>query len=315
MDFLLHGNTVNAFVMPVAMLAGLALFLLGMEQMSQALQALAGAGLRSLLSRVTANRFRALLTGATATALMQSSSITTVLMVGFVSAGAATLTQSLGFILGADIGSTVTAQMIAFKVTAWSLPMIVLGYFTRLLASRDALKFTGLMVLALGLVFFGLEIMAYAMEPLRSWEPFMGLMRDMDHPLLGIAIGAVFTALIQSSAAAMGIFIVLASQGFLTLEAGLGLVLGANIGTCATALLAAIGRPRQGVQVAVAHVLIKIIGVLIWLGFLEQLGVLARQVSPTRPELTGLARVAAELPRQLANAHTIFNAINSLVLI
>ncbi len=157
--------------------------------------------------------------------------------------------------------------------------------------------------------------MSDSTQPLRSYQPFIELMRSLEDPLVGIVIGTLFTAVIQSSSATMGIIIVLAAQGFVTLEAGIALALGANIGTCITALLAAIGRPRAAVQAAVAHVLFKVVGVIIWFGFIDQLAVFVRWISPAAPELSGLARLAAETPRQIANAHTVFNVANTFIFI
>ena len=297
----------------IGLAGGLALFLFGMEQMTDALKQVAGGGMKTLLARLTKNRFTGVLAGALVTAVIQSSSVTTVLVVGFISAGLMTLPQSIGVILGAGIGTTLTAQIVAFKVTQYALVLVAVGFVMQFVSKRDRVRQYGTMVLGLGLIFFGMELMSEATHPLRSYEPFIALMQQMANPLLGILIGTVFTAVIQSSSATMGVVIVLASQGFLSLEAGIALVFGANIGTCATAMLAAIGKPREAVRAAVVHVVFKVVGVVIWFGLVAQLAEVVRAVSPSHPELAGAARLAAEAPRQIANAHTLFNVANTLL--
>ncbi len=164
------------------------------------------------------------------------------------------------------------------------------------------------MVMGLGMIFFGMGVMKDAMEPLRTYQPFIDLMANMSNPILGILVAAFFTALIQSSSASMGVVIVLAMQGLITLEAGISLALGANIGTCVTAGLASLGKPREAVRVAVCHVLFKIIGVLIMLPLIGPFAKFVVTISPAPAEgLTGLQAVASVLPRQVANAHTLFN--------
>ena len=301
--------------MTMTVFGGLALFLFGMEQMTVALKAAAGSHLQTVLARLTSNRFSGALVGALVTAVIQSSSVTTVLVVSFVSAGLMTLTQSIGVIMGANIGTTITAQIIAFKVTHFALAFIALGFAMVFLGHREKAKHYGGIILGLGLVFFGMGIMSDAMTPLREYPPFLDLMMRMENPLLGIAVAGIFTALIQSSSATTGIVIVLASQGFITLPAGIALALGANIGTCVTALLAAIGKPRIALQTAVVHVLFNLAGVLIWVGFINYLAELAVLCSPVYPQLSGIARIAAESPRQIANANTLFNVANTLIFI
>jgi len=308
-------NTIQFGTMIMGLLGGLALFLFGMEQMSAALKLVAGDGMRRLLARLTNNRFSGVLAGTLITAVIQSSSVTTVLVVGFISAGLMTLQQSLGVILGANIGTTITAQIIAFKVTKYALALVAIGFGLNFLGRKDTIKQTGAMIMGLGLIFFGMELMSNAAHPLRSYEPFINLMTQMDNPLFGILIGAVFTAIIQSSSASIGIVIVLASQGFISLDAGIALALGANIGTCITAMLAAIGKPREAVQAAMAHVFFKVLGVIVWFFFIPYLANVVRLISPVAEGLSGVAKLGAETPRQIANAHTIFNVINTFVYI
>jgi phosphate:Na+ symporter len=286
-----------------------------MESMTGALKAVAGDGMRLVLARLTKNRFAAALTGTIMTAVIQSSSITTVLVVGFVSAGLMSLQQSIGIIMGANVGTTITAQIIAFNVTDYALIMIALGFFTNFISKREVVRRIGSMVLGLGLIFFGMGLMSGATAPLRSFPLFVDAMARMDHPLLGIVAGALFTALVQSSSATTGIVIVLAAQGFVSLEAGIALAFGANVGTCVTAFLASIGKPRVAKQTATVHVIFNVCGVLLWAGFIPQVADLVRSISPSFGGLEGTRRLAAEAPRQIANAHTLFNLGNLLIFI
>ncbi len=300
----------NQLRLLVGLVGGLALFLFGMDIMTRALKQVAGASIKSILARMTSSRFRGLLAGAAITATIQSSSITTVLLVGFVSAGLMTTAQTVAVILGANIGTTITAQILAFKVTALALPLLSLGFFVSTLAQRKAAREYGRVLLGIGMVFFGMATMSDAMQPLRSYQPFLDFMLNLDHVLLAALVGAGFTALVQSSSATTGILIVLAGQGLVGLEAAVAIALGANIGTCITALLASIGRPREALRTAVVHTLFNVAGVLIWIGFVDQLADLARAMtSANRADEAGI------VPRQLANVHTFFNVFNALLFI
>jgi phosphate:Na+ symporter len=279
---------------------GLALFLIGMDMMTEALRVIVGARARRVLERLTSNRFTGLLTGAGITAVVQSSSVTTVLLVGFITAGLMTFVQSVPVILGSNIGTTITAQIIAFKVTSWALALMAGGFVYSKLAKRERRKAQGIAITGLGMVFFGMVVMGDAMDPLRTYEPFIDAMEALSNPLIGILVGAVFTALIQSSSATTGIVIVLAGQGLISLEAGIALVLGANIGTSVTALLAAIGKPREAQRAAMAHLVFNVAGVAIWFPFIGLL-------------VSWVLRIGGGVPREIANAHTIFNVINALI--
>ncbi len=302
-------------IMLTNLLGGLALFLFGMDQMSDALKAVAGERMKTVLSRLTTNRFMGAITGAFVTAVIQSSSVTTVLVVGFISAGLMSMAQSIGVIMGANVGTTITAQIVAFKVTKFALVMIAFGFGLLFLSKRDKLREYGSMIMGLGLIFFGMHIMSEAMHPLRNYQPFLDLMIEMENPLLGILVSAAFTALVQSSSATTGIVIVMASQGFITLPAGIALAFGANIGTCVTAGFASLGKPREAVRAAVVHVLFNVAGVLLWLGLIGHLAEFVTWLSPSHTELSGIDRLARETPRQIANAHTIFNIANTLLFI
>jgi len=317
--FAVNGDNGDADIdwmtMGMGLFGGLALFLFGMEQMADALKAVAGERMKDILGRLTTNRFMGALTGAFVTAVINSSSVTTVLLVGFISAGLMSLAQSVGVIMGANIGSTVTAQLIAFKVTEAALLMIGVGFVMLFVSKRERIRQYGGMLMGLGLVFFGMGVMSDAMSPLRTYEPFLDLMEEMENPFVGILVAALFTGLIQSSAATTGIVIVMASQGLVNLPTGIALAFGANIGTCATAALAAIGKPREAIRAAVVHVLFNVAGVLVWVGFIDQLAEFVRWMSPQYPELSGTERLAAEVPRQVANAHTMFNVANTFLFI
>ena len=295
--------------------AGLAIFLYGMELMTNALKASSGQRLKKLLARMTTNRFKGVLAGAITTAIIQSSSVTTVLVVGFVSAGLMKLEQTIPIIMGASIGTTVTAQIIAFKITHYALAIIFTGFVMQFISRNEVVQRTGTMIFGFGMIFFGMSLMGDATAPLRDYPPFIELLREMDHPIYGILFAAIFTAVVQSSSATTGVIIMLASQGLISLEQGIALVFGANIGTCVTALLAAIGNSRDALRTALVHVSFNTIGVIVWYFFIPQFAELIRYISPSHPELQGIARLAAEPPRQIANAHTLFNVGNAILFI
>jgi phosphate:Na+ symporter len=315
MSLLIAAAGLDFAQLSIGLLGGLALFLYGLDKMSDALRAAAGDGMKALLASLTKNRYLAAVTGAVVTAIIQSSSVTTVLVVGFITAGLMTLQQSVGVIMGANVGTTITAQIVAFKVTKYALALVAVGFAGLWFARRDRFRQYGAVLMGLGLIFLGMDLMGQATAPLRSYQPFIDLMHRMDNPVWGIVIGAVFTALVQSSSATTAVVIMIASQGFLSLEAGIALALGANIGTCVTALLAAIGKPAEAIQAAVIHVIFNILGVLLWLPFITQLAEFTRVVSPVYEQLNDVERLAAETPRQIANANTVFNLTNTIVLI
>jgi len=296
----LESASIDVFRLLMGLFGGLALFLFGIDQMSHGLKAVAGDGMAKLLGSVTKNRFIGAITGAFVTAILNSSSVTTVLVVGFITAGIMTLTQSIGVIMGANIGSTMTAQIVAFNVTQYAMLPIAIGFGMIFFGKTESMKHGGAMLFGLGLLFGGMGVMSDAMYPLRSYPPFLELMGQLENPLLGILVGAVFTGLVQSSAATTGIAIVMASEGLMSLPAGIALALGANIGTCATAVLASIGKPVAAKQAAAAHIVFNILGVLIWLPFIDLLAQLSASISPTYTELDGAARMAREVPRSAA---------------
>ena len=300
-------NAISWATLVMTLVGGLALFLYGMEKMSEGLKKSAGDRMRNILSALTSNRFIAMFVGAFVTMVIQSSSATTVMLVSFVQAQLMTFVQSLGVILGADIGTTITAQLVAFKLTDYALLMIAVGFAMTMLSKKDSTKYIGEAILGFGILFFGMKLMSDAMRPLRTFQPFIDLLKGLENPLLGLLVGTLFTALVQSSSAFTGIVIVLAQQGLLTLEAGIPLVMGANIGTCINAGLASIGTSREAKRVAIAHVMFKIGGVLLFIFWIPTFAGIIRSISPASVGLDGIDKLASETPRQIANAHTIFN--------
>jgi len=300
-----NGAELDIFTITAGLGGGLAIFLFGLEQLSAGLKAVAGEKLKTILAKLTSNRFLGMVTGAFVTAIIQSSSVTTVLVVGFISAGLMKLSQSIGIIMGANVGTTITAQIIAFKITHFAMVMVAVGFFMSFFGRGDKFKQYGNMIMGLGLVFLGMNLMSDAMYPLRSYEPFLDLMVSMENPFFGLLVGAAFTALVQSSSATTGIVIALATQGLLSLPGGIALIFGANVGTCVTAMLAAIGKPREALRAAVVHVLFNVAGVLLWIGFVDQLANFVHKIG-------GVANSTA---RDIANAHTIFNIANAFIFI
>ncbi len=299
--------------MTIQLLGGLALFLYGMEKMTDGLKAAAGKQMNVLLAKLTGNPVSGAITGAIVTAVIQSSSVTTVLVVGFVSAGLMTLVQSVGVIFGANVGTTFTAQIVAFNTTALALPLITLGFVMTFVWKNGVVRHYGAMLLGLGLIFYGMAAMGNAMAPLRTHEGFIDLLQTMQNPFLGMLAGALFTALVQSSSATIGLAVVMATQGLILLPAGIAIVFGAKIGTSITAILAAIGKPQDAKRAASVHVLFNVLGALVWLPFISQLASLAELVSPVAEYLDGTDRLAAEVPRQIANAATIWATANVII--
>lgn len=290
------------FLIIIGLFGGLGMFLYGMEMMSDGMKMTAGNSMRAILKKLTSNRFIAVFVGAFITMIIQSSSATTVMLVSFVNSGLLNFVQALGVILGSNIGSTVTAQIVAFKVTDYALLLIAVGSIMTLFSKKDSAKHIGFVILGFGLLFYGMKVMSDTMKPLRTDPTFNSILTSFENPFLGILAGAIFTALIQSSSATTGIVITLASSGSITLEAGIPLILGANIGTCITALLAGLKATRDAKRVAIGHVLFNVIGVLVFCFWI-----------PTFADL--VAQTTDNVPRQIANAHTIFNIVSTMLFI
>jgi phosphate:Na+ symporter len=292
------------WILLMSLFGGLGLFLFGMNSMSEGMQQSAGERLRAILENVTRNRIVGAGIGTLVTTIIQSSSATSVMLVSFVNAGLLQFRQTIPVLLGAAIGTTITAQLIAFKITEYSLLLVAFGFFLQAFSKKEKFKSVGYSLFGFGLLFFGLEIMSDAMAPLRDFPPFIDLLLKLESPLIGILVGAAFTALIQSSSAFIGIMIVLASQGLLSLEACIPLLLGSNVGTTVTALLASMRSDAEAKKVAFSFLLVKLISVIIFAGWTSQLGKLLQHISPE-----------ASLPRLIANAHTLINGVILLVIL
>ncbi len=316
-DALQEADSPDWLQLGLGLFGGLALFLAGLQLLSEGMKKAAGQAMTTVLAKLTTNRFMGALTGAFVTGVLNSSTVTTLLVVGFISGGMMTLAQSVGVIMGANIGSTVTAQLLAFNLSAYSLGPVAIGFFMLFSAKSDKVKYYGMMIMGIGLVFYGMGLMGEAMTPLRSYEPFLDILKSLERPLAGILAGAVFTAIVQSSAATVGIAIAMASEGLLGLSAGIALALGANIGTAVTTAIMGIlsSKSTDAVRASVVHVAFNVVGVLVWLPLIWLLVDVAVWISPTSPELEGSARAASEVPRQIANANTFFNIINTLLFI
>lgn len=298
----------------IGLVGGLAMFLYGMEVMSHGLLKSAGDRLRNILGSITNNRLVAAGMGAFATMVIQSSSATNVMLVSFVNSKLMKFRQTIPIMLGAAIGTTITAQLIAFKLTDYSLLLLAVGFFMVSFSKKEQFNHIGETILGFGLLFFGMYIMSEAMYPLRSYEPFIQLLLQLRNPLLGILVGTLFTALIQSSSAFVGIMIILGSQGLLSLEASIPLLFGSNIGTAMTAILASIKTDREARKVAYALTLFKVTGVLIFVWWISPFSQFVELVSPKSDIANGsIAQMADVLPRQIANAHTFYNIFVALL--
>lgn len=300
------GNIVNWFLVFQWLFVGLVIFLFGMGEMEFALKSVAGSRLRHALRTLTKRPIRGAATGLVTTAIVQSSSVTTVMLVSFVSAGLLSFSRTIPPIIGANIGTTITAQLISFKISMLIPILILFGFMlTKIVKSRQHQR-VGRIFLGIGFIFWGMDIMTNAMEPLRNFEPFLNVMSQMDSVLLAILIAAIFTAIVQSSSATMGVIIAFAFQGLITLEMGIALMFGASIGTTATAALAAIGKSRDAIRVAVAHILLRIFGVILFVGFIP---IFAKFIIIISPFTLASAQdtLYSETARQIANAHTFFS--------
>ena len=297
-----NSKEISIFLIATGLLGGMGMFLYGMEMMSDGMKMTAGNSMRMILEKLTSNKFLSVFVGAFVTMVIQSSSATTVMLVSFVNSGLLNFTQALGVILGSNIGSTVTAQIVAFKVTDYALILIAAGSLMSLFSKKETVKNLGYVILGFGLLFYGMKVMSDTMKPLRSDPTFNSILTSFENPFLGILAGAIFTALVQSSSATTGIVITLASGGSITLEAGIPLIFGANIGTCVTAMLAGLNASRDAKRVAIGHVTFNVLGVLLFCFWI-----------PTFSEM--VAQTSSNIPRQIANAHTFFNIFASIIFI
>lgn len=295
---------------------GLGLFLFGMKFMSDGLQKVAGDRMRSIISSLTRNTFFSVIMGLIVTSIIQSSSATTVMVVGFVNAGIMTLAQSIGVIMGANIGTTVTAQLIAFKLGDYALPAIALGVILILFTRKSKYKNWGEVLFGFGLLFLGMGMMSSTVHPLRKAPEIIEFFVNFSYsPILAMLTGIIITVIVQSSSATVGLTIVLASQGLIDIYGAVPLVLGENIGTTITASLAALSSNKQGKRAALVHGIFNIIGVtymLLGFYFVKIRGVPAylRLVDAITP---GNNLEGENIARYVANSHTIFNIFNTLV--
>ncbi len=286
-------------------LGGLAMFLYGMGMLSEGLQLAFGDRLRILLERLTSNKLKGVGVGALFTAIIQSSSITTVTLVGLINAGLITLSQSVPVIMGANIGTTITAQLVAFKLGKYALAILAIGFLVYSLGRKSSVKYTGQVMLGFGILFLGMNLMSSEVKLLSQNQEVVDLLARMgQNPLLGIVAGAVFTSIVQSSSATSGLVIsmTMGDVALLDLKSAIALILGANIGTCITVVLASIGSSLSAKRAAAAHVLMKIIGVTI---FIPLLNIFSETMALT----------SRELPRQIANAHMFFNIADTMILL
>ena len=289
----------------LSLLGGLALFLYGMQMMSSGLEAAAGSKMKLILERLTANRFLGVLVGAGITAVIQSSSATTVMVVGFVNSGMMTLNQAVWIIMGANIGTTITGQLIALDVGALAPLFAFIGVAMVVFVKMPRAHHIGQIMAGLGVLFIGMEMMSSSMMPLRDSQAFVDLMTRFSNPLLGIAVGALFTALIQSSTASVGILQALATSGAISFSSSVFILFGQNIGTCITAVLASIGTSRSAKRATIIHLMFNIIGTVLFtiLCILFPLADLVASFTPDAPAA------------QIANMHTIFNIVTTLLLL
>jgi len=303
-----------SFSMVFGLLGGLGMFIYGMKQMSEGLQKVAGKKLKQLLRLLTTNRFAGLFVGTLVTAIIQSSSATTVMVVGFVNAGLMTLAQSVGVIMGANIGTTVTAQLIAFKLSHYALHAIAIGAALYLFSKRDKNRQLGQVILGFGLLFLGMSIMKDTMEPLRDSAHFVDIMQKFGKsPILGLLLGTGMTVLIQSSSASIGILMSLLSVGIINYWAAVPILLGDNIGTTITAVLSSIGANRTAKRAAAAHFMFNFIGASIIVILFYIIPNFADVIHDLVLKISEMLGQDPSQERLLANTHTFFNLLNVII--
>lgn len=289
----------------ISLLGGLGLFLYGMNLMGESLEKVAGSKMKTIIELLTKNIFMGVLLGAAVTAVIQSSSATTVMVVGFVNAGLMGLPQAVGVIMGANIGTTVTAQIVSFNLTGLAPLALGIGILLYLFGTNEKYKQVGEVFIGFGLLFTGMESMKTAVNPLAEYKGFTDLLSTFGrYPLLGLLLGFGITAIIQSSSAAMGMLVVLASQGLVPLTSALPILYGQNIGTCVTSLISSIGANKNAKRAAMIHLIFNILGTIIFLLLLNQFVI--KVVVAIDP---------GNVARQIANVHTIFNIVSTIILL
>ena len=296
------------------LLGGLAVFIYGMNMMSECLQKAAGEKMKKILSLLTRNPVMGALAGMLVTAVLQSSSATTVMAIGFVSAGLMTLPQAISIIFGANIGTTMTAQLIAFKLSDYIYAIIFIGFIVYFISKSERVKNVGMTIFAFGLLFLGIETMGSVMKPLASSPIFTELIGKVaDIPILGVAVGALMTLVVQSSSATIAVLQNFAAQpgadgvtSIIGLAGAIPILFGDNIGTTITALLASIGQPKDAKRTALAHCIFNISGCFLFIWFVKPLAAFIQYISPKGPEIEVISR-------QIANTHTFFNLVMTLI--
>lgn len=296
------------------LLGGLAVFIYGMNLMSESLQKAAGEKMKSILALLTKNRIMGVIAGALVTAVLQSSSATTVMAIGFVSAGLMSLPQAISIIFGANIGTTMTAQIIAFKITDYIYAFIFIGFILTFVCKSERIKSIGQTIFAFGLLFLGIETMGDVMKPLASSPVFTDLIGKVSGiPVLGLLLGTAMTLVVQSSSATIAVLQNFAAQpgvdgvtSILGLVGAIPILLGDNIGTTITALLASLGQSRDAKRTAIAHTIFNLSGSLVFIWFVKPYAALIQAISPKGPEVEVISR-------QIANAHTLFNLTMTVV--
>lgn len=289
----------------LGLLGGLALFLYGMQMMSSGLESAAGNKMKEILERLTANRFLGVAVGAAITAVIQSSSATTVMVVGFVNAGMMSLNQAVWIIMGANIGTTITGQLIALDVGAIAPIFAFVGVALIMFIKKTKVQYIGEIIAGLGVLFIGMNMMGDAMIPLRDYPPFINLMTRFSNPAVGIFAGMIFTAIIQSSSASVGILQTLALSGVISFRNSVFVLFGQNIGTCITAVLAAIGTERSAKRTTIIHLSFNIIGTIIF--------TIVCLVTPLTDIVADFS--GANISKQIANMHTLFNVTTTILLL
>lgn len=289
----------------LGLVGGLGLFLYGMNVMSIGLQKAAGDKLKSIIGLLTTNRIMAVIVGAVVTAIIQSSSASTVMVVGFVNAGMMKLTQAVGVIMGANIGTTITAQIITFKIDKYAPLIVGLSVGLWLFTKNRKVKQLAEAFIGFGILFIGMSFMGNALRPLKEYEAFRQMLVNFgDNPFLGILAGFIITVAVQSSSASTGVLLALAMEGLIPIVSGLPILFGINMGTTVTAVLSSIGANNTAKRAAAFHFLFNFIGTVIFMAFLQ---------GPTYRIITYLT--PGDIPRQIANAHTLFNVVNTLILL
>ncbi|HIR46327.1 MAG TPA: Na/Pi cotransporter family protein [Candidatus Caccousia avicola] len=298
------GNIVDVSIV-LGLLGGLALFLYGMQMMSSGLEAAAGNRMKRILEKLTANRFLGVLVGAGITAVIQSSSATTVMVVGFVNSGMMTLRQAVWIIMGANIGTTITGQLIALDIGQLAPLFAFVGVAMVVFFKKPQIHHYGNILAGLGVLFIGMEMMSSSMEPLREWPAFVEMVSTFSNPLVGIAAGTLFTAVIQSSSASVGILQAMAAGGIVGLDSAVYVLFGQNIGTCITAVLASFGTSRNAKRTTIIHLMFNLFGTVLFtiICMTTPLTDLVASFTPGSPD------------SQIANMHTLFNIVTTLILL